>query len=161
MLIEMKHLDIHADILRNLANASTCDRAKVGCIILKDNRIVSTGYNGSLPGHEHCSSKKKETFEKNPGGGLSYKVMVDDNHLLVEGHCIRTVHAEQNAICNAAKNGVSLEGCTLMVTHSPCPVCTKLIIMAGIKKVYYLKPYRLDENPFKDSIPMEEVDGRY
>jgi dCMP deaminase len=74
-----------------------------------------------------------------------------------DGHDISTIHAEQNAICNAAKNGISLKGCSAFVTHSPCQACTKLLIMCGIEKVFYLEPYRMEENPFKHKIPMEEI----
>lgn len=80
---------------------------------------------------------------------------VDDNHLIVEGHCIRTVHAEQNALMSCAKSGIATKDCDMIVTHSPCVVCTKLAIMAGIKKIYYLNAYRIEENPFLSNIEHE------
>lgn len=126
------HILLYKKIVKELASFSTADRAKVGCLILKDDRIVSTGYNGQLPGEPH------ETIMK-------------------DGHDISTIHAEQNVICNAAKNGISLKDCVAFVTHSPCQSCTKLLIMSGIKKVYYLEPYRINENPFFNKIEMEEI----
>jgi dCMP deaminase len=124
--------ELFSKLVETLGSFSTADRAQVGCIILKDGRIVSTGYNGQLPGQPH-------------------------DMIMQNGHDISTVHAEQNAICSAAKNGVSLKDCEAFVTHSPCQLCTKLLIMSGIKKVYYLKPYRIDENPFFELIETEEV----
>jgi len=108
-----------------LAERSTCDRAHVGVVIVKDNRIISTGYCGSPKGRPHC----------------------EDVGCLIgpDGGCIRTVHAEANAIAFAAKHGVSLEGSTLFTTLAPCYACSKLIINAGIIQVVYGEPYR-DEN---------------
>lgn len=134
--MKSNHIKIYSEIATILANSSTCDRAKVGAVILKNGRIVSTGYNGSLPGEPHCDNA---------------------GHLMHEGHCIRTVHAEQNAICNAAKNGITLKDCEIFVTHSPCPTCTKLIIQSGIKKVYFLTPYKFEDNPFTHIIPMVDL----
>lgn len=122
----------------DLSKRSTCDRAHVGCCIVKDNRIISTGYNGSLPGKEHCD---------------------DVGHLLLDGHCIRTIHAEMNAISFAVKQGISLEGSHIFVTHSPCIICTKLIISSGIKKIYYNVPYKIDENKFLDLLETEVLNN--
>lgn len=129
-------IDIFKEIIKNLASRSTCDRAHVGCIITRDERIVATGYNGSLPGDEHCGN---------------------DNHLLVDGHCVRTTHAEMNALMFCAKNGINVNDCEIWITHSPCPLCTKLLVMSGINKVNYIEAYRLDENPFRAKISMEEI----
>lgn len=115
---------------------STCDRAKVGCVIVKDGRIISTGFNGSLSKHPHCD---------------------DVGHLLVEGHCIRTIHAEQNALMFCARKGISVEGAEAYITHNPCVHCLKLLIQAGIKKVYYSERYRIEENPFNSAIAMEQI----
>ena len=134
MRTEMK--DIFKTIISQLAERSTCDRAKVGCIITKDNRIIATGYNGSLPGTGHCD---------------------ESGHFLVDDHCIRTVHAEMNSLMFCARNGINVEGCIVYITHSPCPLCTKLLVMAGIKKVYYLEQYKIDENPFIAYLPMEKL----
>lgn len=135
-MLKKKYIKIYAEIVKMLAAQSTCTRAEVGALMLKDSRIVSTGYNGSTPGQPHCK---------------------DEGCLVIEGHCVRTVHAEQNALLFCAKEGISTKGCEMFVTHSPCPICTKLLVQAGIKKVYYVKAYRIDENPFKDLIDMEEI----
>lgn len=127
-----RHKLLFSMLTKNLSEFSTDKRAQVGCILLKDGRVISTGYNGQLPGQPHIS------------------IMQND-------HDISTVHAEQNAICNAAKNGISLKDCEAFVTHSPCQQCTKLLIMAGIKKVYYLEEYKTEENPFLELIETEEV----
>lgn len=113
------------EIAEKLATRSTCDRANVGAVIVNDdNRIVSTGYNGSLPGNAHCN---------------------DEGHVLRDGHCIATVHAEVNAITYCAKEGIKLKGTTIYVTHFPCINCSKSIISSGIKKVYYKHAYRIDD----------------
>jgi len=100
---------------------STCDRAFVGAIIVKDKDVISTGYNGSPPGLPHCD---------------------DVGHFMVEDHCSRTIHAETNAILRAARNGVSIKGATIYTTHSPCLNCAKMIIGAGIVKVVSKQIYR-------------------
>jgi len=128
--------DIFKDVIIKLASRSTCNRANVGCVITKEDRIIASGYNGSLPGEPHCG---------------------DDNHLLIDNHCVRTTHAEMNALMFCAKNGINVEGCEMYITHSPCPLCTKLLIMAGITKVYYIKPYKITENPFITSIDTERM----
>ena len=99
---------------------ATCDRLHAGCVIVKDKRIVSTGYNGSLPGADHCD---------------------DVGHLLMNGHCVATEHAERNAVANAARAGVSTMGATAYVTHTPCWDCIKHLAAAGIVKILYDKEY--------------------
>jgi dCMP deaminase len=112
-------------LANQVATRSTCDRAHVGCVLVKDRAILSTGYNGSLPGHAHCD---------------------DVGHMVVDNHCIRTVHAETNAVAQAAKNGVALEGCTAYVTHTPCLVCLKLLNSSGVKRLIIGSKYNPDEN---------------
>lgn len=107
-------------IALQVAKRSTCDRANVGAIIVKDRRILTTGYNGSPAGLPHCD---------------------DVGHLMVEGHCVRTLHAEQNAIIQAAYHGVSVQESTLYVTHQPCLNCAKMIINAGIRRVVFAGTY--------------------
>ncbi len=107
-------------IALQVAKRSTCDRANVGAIIVKDRRILTTGYNGSPAGLPHCD---------------------DVGHLMVEGHCVRTLHAEQNAIIQAAYYGVSVQESTLYVTHQPCLNCAKMIINAGIRRVVFAGTY--------------------
>jgi len=108
------------DIALKVAERGTCDRAHVGAIIVRDRRILTTGYNGSPAGLPHCD---------------------DVGHLIVDGHCVRTLHAEQNAIIQAAYHGVSVKGGTIYVTHQPCLTCAKMIINAGIKRVVYAGEY--------------------
>ena len=103
-----------------VALRSTCDRARVGCILVKDKSIVSTGYNGSVSGAPHCD---------------------DHGHIMLNGHCIATVHAESNAIAQAAKHGHSTDGCIAYCTHKPCSSCMKLLINSGITVVHYMNEY--------------------
>lgn len=99
---------------------SPCHRLQVGCLLVKDKRIVSQGYNGFLPGAEH-------------------KSIVRNNHEQA------IVHAEQNAIVDCAKRGVSCKDCIAYVTHYPCIICCRLLLASGIKKIYYLEDYKNDE----------------
>lgn len=113
------------EITELVASRSTCDRAFVGCLLVnEDNRIVSTGYNGSIGGNPHCS---------------------EIGHTMRDGHCIATIHAEMNALLYCAKEGISVKGCTCYVTHFPCLNCTKALIQAGIKKIIYVNDYRIDD----------------
>lgn len=104
-----------------VATRATCDRKHVGAVIVRDRFILSTGYNGSVPKLAHCD---------------------EVGHLMDEGHCVRTVHAEANAICQAARNGVRIEGATIYVTASPCFSCFKLCASAGITTIVYGEFYR-------------------
>lgn len=99
---------------------SPCERLQVGCLLVKDNRIVSQGYNGFLPGCPHES-------------------IVRDNHEQA------TLHAEQNALMDCAKRGVSCDECTAYITHYPCIICTRLLLAGGIKKIKYINDYKNDE----------------
>lgn len=104
-----------------VALRGTCPRARVGAVLAREGRVISTGYNGSPSGTIHCEDE----------GCISNG----------EGRCIRTIHAELNCICFAAKHGTRTEGATLYITHAPCLDCAKAIINAGIKEVFYLKEY--------------------
>lgn len=104
------------EIAKVIAKRSTCDRANVGAVIVKDKVILSTGYNGAPRGLPHCD---------------------DIGHEIVDGHCIRTIHAEANAIAQAARNGAAIEGATIYLTISPCYDCFKMMINSGIKEVVY------------------------
>ncbi len=103
-----------------VASRSTCDRKHVGAVIVRDKNILSTGYNGSMRGLKHCS---------------------EIGCLIDNGHCIRTIHAEANAIIQAAKHGVSIDNASIYVTASPCFHCFKLIANSGINKIFYLEFY--------------------
>jgi len=109
-----------AKIVSATAERSPCERLQVGCLLVKDNRIISQGYNGFLPGCPHTS-------------------IVRNNHEQA------TVHAEQNAICDCAKRGVSCQGATAYVTHYPCIICTRLLLASGINQIKYLEDYKNDE----------------
>ena len=111
------------NIAKEVATRSTCDRKNVGAVIVRDKTILSTGYNGSIKGLPHCD---------------------DAGHEMVDGHCIRTTHAEANAIVQAAKNGVKINESEIYVTASPCYNCFKLIANAGIKIILYQELYRDD-----------------
>jgi dCMP deaminase len=110
-------------LVDEVAQRATCDRGKSGCIVVKDKRILCSGYVGSPPGLPHCDDV----------GHQMRKVINDDGS--ITQHCVRTIHAEQNAICQAARWGIPLEGTTLYCTMEPCRVCAMLIISVGIKKV--------------------------
>ena len=110
----------------------TC-KGQAGCVIVKNNRIISTGYAGSPPGLKHCEEV----------GHLTVRTMYPDG--IEREHCVRTIHAEQNAIAFAARAGVPLEGSTIYVNMEPCMHCAKLIIAAGIKKVICRKKYHAAE----------------
>jgi dCMP deaminase len=104
-----------------VASRSTCDRKFVGAVIVRDKTILSTGYNGSIRGLPHCT---------------------DVGHMMEDGHCVATLHAETNAIIQAAKNGVAIDGATIYVTASPCWSCFKTIANSGIRRIVYGEFYR-------------------
>src|SRR5512143_3739255 len=107
-----------------VSERSTCDRAFVGCVLVLEKRILTTGFNGSPAGLPHCD---------------------EVGHLIVEGHCVRTIHAATNAIIQAALHGVSTRGATCYVTHFPCINCAKVLINAGITRLVYSEAYRIDD----------------
>ena len=108
------------EIVQVTAKRSSCSRLHVGCILVKDNRIISQGYNGFLPGCPHES-------------------IVRNNHEQ------STIHAEQNAITDCAKRGVSCNNSTAYITHYPCINCCKLLLASGIKSIKYINDYKNDE----------------
>ena len=115
--------DYFIEMAKLVATRSTCNRKQVGAVIVREKRTIASGYNGSVSGDVHC---------------------VDVGCEVVAGHCIRTVHAESNAILQCAKFGVSTRDADLYVTHFPCLQCTKQIIQAGITKVIYAESYHVD-----------------
>jgi dCMP deaminase len=128
------------ELAQVISKRSTCLRRSVGALIVKNKQIIATGYNGAPKGMEHCDVT----------GCLREKLNVPSGtrHELCRG-----IHAEQNAVIQAAVNGVSTEGATLYCTHQPCVVCTKILINAGIKRVVYANPYpdKLAEEMMKDA----------
>lgn len=123
-----------------LSLRSTCKRLEVGATIVRDKRIIAGGYNGSVSGDAHC---------------------IDEGCYMVDGHCVRTIHAEMNAVLQCAKFGIKTDDAEIYVTHFPCLQCTKMILQAGIKKIYFLKDYRNHEYALslldKMAIPYEQV----
>ncbi len=118
--------EYYLDIVNKVATRSTCDRLSVGCVIVKNNRIISTGYNGSISGKEHCD---------------------DVGHLYNdEERCIRTIHAEQNALLFAERE--ELKDATVYVSHQPCENCAKLLVQAGVSKVVFEHEYKNTDSAF-------------
>jgi dCMP deaminase len=127
---------------------ATCPRMHCGCVLVKDRYVLATGYNGSLPNAAHCD---------------------EVGCLIVDDHCVRTNHAEINALCQATRHGVGLEGATAYVTNMPCTACAKALITAGVKRVVIFSEYHdtLAERFFAESgvqldrLPMPEPVIRY
>jgi len=128
-------------IAKQVATRATCDRKFVGAVLVRDRFLLATGYNGSLQGAAHCS---------------------EVGHLMEDGHCVRTIHAEANALVQAARNGVRIEGATIYVTASPCFNCFKLLANAGVKRIVYGEFYR-DQRIFDFAkelgIELKHLDG--
>lgn len=117
-------------ITRQVAERSTCKRAKVGAVIVREKNILATGYNGAPAGLAHCTEVGCLIYEsKTPSGEI-------------EENCYRTIHAEINAIAQAAKNGVSIRDAAIYVTHTPCIHCMKVLINTGIKQIFYERDYK-------------------
>jgi len=117
------------DLAHSVSKRATCDRGRAGCVIVRDKQILVTGYVGSPRGLAHCDEV----------GHLMKKVTHEDGS--ESFHCVRTVHAEQNAITQAARRGIALEGATLYVRMTPCRTCAMLIINCGIERVVCEKKY--------------------
>ena len=119
MISRLNWDDYFMEIAQVTAKRSACERLQVGCVLVKDKRIISQGYNGFLPGCPHQS-------------------------IIRNNHEEATVHAEQNAIADCAKRGVSCKGSTAYITHYPCIICTRLLLAAGIESIKYLHDYKND-----------------
>lgn len=113
-----------ANLAKHVSSRSTCLRKKVGAVIVRDKNILSTGYNGSIRGMGHC---------------------IEEGCLLENGHCIRTIHAEANALVQSAKHGINIDGASIYTTASPCLYCFKLLANAGIVTIYYSEIYGTDK----------------
>lgn len=114
------------EIARVVSSRATCDRKHVGAVIVRDRMILSTGYNGSVRGLPHCN---------------------EAGHMMEENHCVATIHAEANALIQAARNGVAIDAATIYTTASPCWPCFKLIANAGVTRIVFGEFYR-DERIF-------------
>ena len=119
MISRLNWDDYFMEIAQVTAKRSACERLQVGCVLVKDKRIISQGYNGFLPGCPHQS-------------------------IIRNDHEEATVHAEQNAIADCAKRGVSCKGSIAYITHYPCIICTRLLLAAGIESIKYLHDYKND-----------------
>ena len=126
------------NIAREVATRSTCDRKFVGAVVVRDRSILATGYNGSIRGLPHCD---------------------EEGHLMEDNHCVRTVHAEANAIVQAARNGVRIESASIYVTASPCWGCFRLIANSGIVRIVFGEFYRDNKIfEFSQKLGIELVD---
>lgn len=115
------------------AKRSTCSKMSVGATLVKNDMVISTGYNGSERGTSHCP------------------------HPHPDGKCAHAIHAEMNTILQAARNGVCIEGAEMYITHSPCLYCSKCLINSGIKKVYYRIPHKTEENKYLKILNAEQI----
>ena len=118
--------ELFVEITLTIAKRSSYLKARQGALLIKDNRIISFGYNGPPASHINCTEYSEEVCGK------------DSN-----GSCFLGIHAEQNAIGYAARNGIDTEGCSIYCTQSPCISCAKLVVASGIKEFYYISNYRL------------------
>lgn len=150
-------------IMEDVSARSTCDRGKTGCVFVKDKQILCSGYAGSIPGFEHCDEvghlmenrtrfvTEAQVLEK----GISTILLNEKGFVFDEykkayvskttSHCVRTIHAEQNAILQAARRGISLEGSTIYVTMTPCFNCAMSLISVGVKRIVCKKKYHAGE----------------
>lgn len=121
-------------LVDEVSSRATCNRGRSGCVIVRNKRIICTGYVGSPPGLPHCDDV-----------GHDFKQLVDEDGTTRQ-HCVRTIHAEQNAICQAALLGLSLEGSTLYCTMEPCRVCAMLIASTGVTRVVAKRRYHAGQD---------------
>jgi dCMP deaminase len=126
--------DYFMGIALSVSTRATCDRKHVGAVITRDKSILATGYNGSIRGLPHCD---------------------EVGHLMEDGHCVRTVHAEANALVQAARNGVEVNGASIYVTSNPCWGCFRLIVNAGIVAIYFGDTYRMDTRIFEAAVALK------
>ena len=125
------------NVAKQVATRATCDRKQVGAVIVKDKNILATGYNGSISGMPHCDEM---------------------GHMMENDHCVATIHAEANAILQAAKHGTSIDKADIYIAASPCWSCFKLIANAGIRRIYYGEFYRDDRiHDVAEKIGMELI----
>jgi dCMP deaminase len=119
-------------ITAQVAERSTCLRAHVGAVIVRDRSILATGYNGAPAGMPHCLDVGCLIYEsRTPTGDI-------------EENCFRTIHAEINAIAQAARNGSRIDGAAVYVTHTPCIHCLKVLVNTGVRSIFYEKAYKLE-----------------
>lgn len=148
--------DYHFSFAETAARRSTCPRAAVGCVLIRDGAVIATGYNGALAGARHCDHSLREFYPDREGIVPPMRVEGDVEH----DHCSNAVHAEANAVAYAARAGVSLEGADAYLTHAPCRVCWHLLRAAGVSSIYFRNAYRLHPRVAEDArcihVPKEE-----
>lgn len=135
-------------ITRQVAERSTCTRAKVGAVIVRDRSILATGYNGAPAGWPHCTDV----------GCLIYQSRTPNGE--IEENCFRTIHAEINAIAQAAKNGASIRDADIYITHTPCIHCFKVLINTGVRRIYFEREYKrqsLEELLRYSDVTLEQI----
>lgn len=148
------------EMAEHVSTRATCDRKHVGAVLVQDKRIIATGYNGSIPGVPHCDdpeefwqcSKCHKKFDTEPHGyhdiscaGYAIRKMIG-GHDMDEGHCVRTIHAEVNAIAQAALLGIATKDTVLYCNTMPCWNCFKTVVSAGIKEIVYRDVYRPEKH---------------
>lgn len=117
-------LEYFSQVSLLVATRSTCPRRQVGAVLVRDHRIIATGYNGAPSGQPHC---------------------LDVGCLIEGGHCVRTIHAELNALLQCARYGIATDGVDLVCTDMPCRNCARALLQAGIAHIYYIRPYESRE----------------
>jgi len=128
--------EYHMAFAKVASERATCDRKHVGAVIVQGNRIIATGYNGSVAGLPHCD---------------------DAGHDMIEGHCVRTIHAEMNALAQAARFGVSVYGATIYTTASPCWHCFRVLVNTGIREFVYAEDYRYSDDQHRIEAVAEKL----
>ena len=147
------------EVAELVSTRGTCDRKRVGAVLVKGKRIIATGYNGSIPGQPHCDDPEtfhqcnkcgKKFLEPDPHHNLPCMgygfAALHGGHDLEDGHCVRTIHAEENAIAQATRFGIATEDATLYCNTMPCWKCFKDIVSAGIREVVYRDAYRPEKH---------------
>ena len=129
----LKNKQLLKEVVTLLSNYSSADRLHVGAVLIKDGRIICTGYNG------HPNKQPHKCIMKN-------------------GHDVSTIHAEMNILCFCARHGIKTNDCTMVVSHFPCMNCTKHLYQAGIKNVYYINDYHNKDNYYWDLIKIKQID---
>lgn len=127
---------IFIKVAETIGRMSTCDRARVGAVIVKDGRCISWGYNGALPGMPHCNENFHGFYSRDSNLDCPPATPPSPIH-----GCMNAVHAEANAIAFAARQGISTEGASMYCTYSPCLYCLQLMIASGITSIFYLHMY--------------------
>lgn len=130
--MEKKNLEVYKMMIKTMISISKNKKLKVAAIMVKDNRIIASGVNG-------------------------YLTKLPEKAKIINNHDLSAVHAEMNLICFCAKNGIKVEGCTIIISHYPCHNCTKHLYQSGVKEIYYAYDYKNEENFFKKYIKIQKI----